>query len=360
MKFILCQPAIKRFEWELEVCITRLKKLGIQDIVLLFAQWDDGIPIYLQKKYQVDVHVYDDTPRDKSYIPSVKPYLWMNYLEEDRSRENGSYFYLDSDVLLREIPNVIPTENVWFASDCTGYIDVEYIDSKGSDLLDRMCDVIGIDASIIRKNNPAGGAQWVIKNPTYEYWRKVYEDSVRLYRFLSAVENEYVRKNGSGYVPIQKWTAEMWAQLWNVYHFGKTVKCDRELDFCWPTNDLNRYYETKIFHNAGVIDDHQSLFFKGKYVNRTPFKDDFNGIDSSKASIEYVKAIKDVINAEKRSDDMRYEVIYPFIDLQDDNKFYEKGEAFPKPVDKKVSKKRLKELLSNNNKFGAPVIKEVE
>lgn len=360
MKFILCQPAIKRFEWELEVCLTRLKKLGVQDIVLLFAKWDDEIPKYLQKKYQVSVHVYDDTLRNKSYIASVKPYLWMKYLEEDRSRENGSYFYIDSDVILREIPNVIPSENEWYASDCTGYIDVDYIESKGSDLLERMCEVISIDPYMIRENNPSGGAQWLIKNPSYEYWKKVYEDSVRLYKFLSSIESEYILKNSSGYVPIQKWTAEMWAQLWNVYHFGKKVKVDKELDFCWPTNDVNRYYETKIFHNAGVVDDHQNLFFKGKYVNKTPFEDDLSHVDSSKASIEYVKAIKDVIHNQRKEDtNMKYKVIYPFIDLQDNNKLYELGESFPKPANKKVTKKRIDELLSNKNKFGAPVIEEV-
>ncbi|BDP52986.1 hypothetical protein EfmJHP35_09100 [Enterococcus faecium] len=32
MKYILCQPAINRFKWELEVCLTNLKKLGIKDI----------------------------------------------------------------------------------------------------------------------------------------------------------------------------------------------------------------------------------------------------------------------------------------------------------------------------------------
>jgi len=356
MKFILCQPAIKRFEWELEVCLTRLKKLGIQDIVLLFAQWDNSVPKYLQEKYNVEVHVYDDTHRNKSYIPSVKPYLWMQYLSEDRSREKESYFYLDSDVLIREVPEVLPTENIWFASDCKSYIGIDYIDSKGSDLLERMCDVINIDASMIRKYNPTGGAQWVIKNPTFEYWKKVYEDSVKLFKFLSSVENEYVRKNGSDYTPIQKWTAEMWAQLWNVYHIGRTVQVENELDFCWPTDDVEKYYSTKIYHNAGVLDDNQKLFFKGKYTNSTPFNDDLSGIDQSKASIEYVKAIYDV----KEVKTMRYEVIHPFHDLQDKNKVYGIGDTFPKPASKRVSKKRIEELLSSDNKLGKPVIKEIE
>ncbi|WP_347833982.1 hypothetical protein [Gracilibacillus sp. JCM 18860] len=97
------------------------------------------------------MHVYQDNRTDKSYIPSVKPYLWMKYLEEDSSRENGSYFYLDSDVLLREIPKVRPTKKMWYASDCTGYIGNQYIDSKGERLLEDMCRAIGIDHLSLEK-----------------------------------------------------------------------------------------------------------------------------------------------------------------------------------------------------------------
>ncbi|GAA0491314.1 hypothetical protein GCM10008986_16770 [Salinibacillus aidingensis] len=353
MKYILCQPAIKRFEWELEVCITRLQNLGIRNIVLLFTRQDDRVPIYLEENYGVETHVYNDDRTDKSYIPSVKPYLWMKYLEEDASRENDTYFYLDSDVLMRDVPDVKPTETTWYASACESYLSVDYIDSKGQDLLERMCEVIGIDAALIREKNPIGGAQWIIKNPTYEYWKKVYEDSVKLYQFLNSVEGEYVRKNDTNYTPIQKWTAEMWAQLWNVYHFGKTVKTSTELDFSWPTDPIELYHQTKIFHNAGVINDHQNLFFKGKYVNNTPFRDSFEHIDKSKASIEYVKAIKEVRQMDK------YEVIAGFRDKETDKEYFV-GDKFPKPANKKVKKERIEELMSSNNNAGKPLIKEVK
>ncbi|SEQ23696.1 hypothetical protein SAMN05216232_1991 [Virgibacillus subterraneus] len=353
MKYILCQPAIKRFEWELEICITRLQKLGIKDIVLLFTQQDDKVPKYLQENYDVETHVYIDNRTDKIYIPSVKPYLWMKYLEEDQSRENDTYFYLDSDVLLREIPGVKPTENKWYASACESYLSVDYIDSKGSDLLERMCDAIGINDSLIREENPIGGAQWVIKNPSYDYWKKVYEDSVKLYKYLNSVEGEYVQKNDTNYTPIQKWTAEMWAQLWNVYHFGKTVKTSTELDFCWPTDPVDKYHEMKIYHNAGVVDDNQNLFFKGKYVSKTPFRDSFEHIDKSKASIEYVKAIKEVLQLAK------FEVIAGFRDKETDKEYFV-GDKFPKPANKKVKKERIDELMSSDNNAGTPLIKEQE
>lgn len=356
MKYILCQPAIKRFEWELEVCITRLKKLGINDIVLLFAQWDGGMPKYFEETYDVEVHVYNDAEREKTYIPSVKPFLWMKYLEEDRARENDVYFYFDSDVLFREMPELNPTENTWYTSDCKGYIGLEYIDSKGADLLERMCETIKVDPALIRANKPHGGAQWIIKNPTYEYWKKVYEDSVKLYKFLSDAEAEYISKNDPSYVPIQKWTAEMWAQLWNVYHFGKTVNVDSELDFCWPNDPIRRYKETKMLHNAGVTDDKKGLFFKGQYVNRSPLKDDFSFVDKDKASYEYVKAIEET-NKEV-SQVAKYIVIESFADLQDKSKPYTTGDGYPRPANKKISEKRIEELSTNKNKAGRPFIEK--
>lgn len=280
----MCQPAIPRFEWELEVALTRLKKLGIKDIVLLFSRNDSKIPTRLQEKYDVDVHVYTDNRRDRLYIPSIKPYLWSMYLKEDRSRENESYFYLDSDVIFREIPDVQPNSNIWYGSNCGHYLGVDYIDSTGKGIFEEMCKIVGVNPDFIRDQNPICGAQWVISNPTYEYWNKVYEDSVKLYRYL----------NSRTYSNIQKWTAEMWAQLYNIYYFGKTTEVSNELEFCWATDDVQRYYETKIYHNAGVTEKYDDLFFKGKYISKTPFNEDFGFVNRNKASIEYVAALKEV------------------------------------------------------------------
>lgn len=279
----MCQPAIYRFEWELEVTLTRMKKLGIEDIVLLFSRYDRGIPKYLSDKYGVEVHVYDDRD-NRSYIPSVKPYLWSKYLQEDKSRENGSYFYLDSDVIFREIPIVDPNKNVWYGSDCGHYLGVDYIDSTGKGIFEEMCKIVGVDYNKLRELNPGSGAQWVICNPTYEYWRKVHHDSDYLYRYL----------NSRTYSKIQKWTAEMWAQLYNVYFFGLTTETHKELDFTWSTDPVDKYYETKILHNAGVISEKDGLFFKAKYNRDSPFKADLSFVDPSRASMKYVEAIKEV------------------------------------------------------------------
>lgn len=84
----------------------------------------------------------------------------------------------------------------------------------------------------------------------------------------------------------------MWAQLWNVYHFGKDVETPNELDFCWPTDNVERYYQTKIYHNAGVMNDHQHLFYKGKYVNKVPFKDSFKHVDKIKLLSNMLKRLR--------------------------------------------------------------------
>ncbi len=147
-----------------------------------------------------------------------------------------------------------------------------------------MCKIVGVDPEHIRKLDPSAGAQWVISNPSFEYWTKVYDDSNKLYRYL----------NSRTYSSIQKWTAEMWAQLYNIYYFGKRSEVSKELDFSWATDNVERYYETKIYHNAGVTQDYNDLFFKGKYTHISPFKDDLSFVNPSKASINYLEALKEV------------------------------------------------------------------
>lgn len=229
--------------------------------------------------------MYDDRD-DRSYIPSVKPYLWTKYLQEDKSRENESYFYLDSDVIFRKIPDIQPNKDIWYGSDCNHYLGVDYIDSTGNGIFEEMCKIVGVDANKIRELNPGVGAQWVISNPTYEYWNKVYHDSNYLYRYLSSMTHS----------KIQKWTAEMWAQLYNIYLFGKDTEVHEELDFSWSTDPVHRYYETNMLHNAGVTSDKKDLFFKGKYDLNSPFKEDLSFVNPNKASIKYVEAIKQVVD----------------------------------------------------------------
>lgn len=291
MKLILCQPAVQRFKWELEVCLTNLKQVGfdLSSVILLFTKHDMKIPAYLAHKYGVTVHVYEDTRDDKNYIPSVKPWLWWQFLVENPQRERDTYFYFDSDVIFRQKPDfrrLKAAPDRWLCSDTNGYLNLDYLRHchNGDELLARMAKIVGVTVpSLETINQNSGGAQWLINQPKAIYWHKVYRDCNRLYRYLQQSKSN-----------VQVWTAEMWAQLWNLLYFNIGPQISPELEFCWATDPLKRWHETKILHNAGVTAQHKDLFFKGNYLHSAPFEADLTFVNPKKCSSKYVAAIHQV------------------------------------------------------------------
>lgn len=281
MKFIFAQPAKKRFEWELKTAIKSLTDLGVKknDIVLLFAKEDDSV---CETFFEYDTHAYIDERFDKTYIPSIKPYLFWKYLEEDKTRENETYVYLDSDTVVLDLSafKVQVTKSRWYCSDTTGYIGYDYIRSVSNptETFEAMTDAIKVPIEWIKSiQKDSGGAQWVIKSPKASYWHDVYVNSIVLYQAISPLDTS-----------LQKWTAEMWAQLWTMYHYGITPKVSKKLDFAWSTDD--ELGNKKIIHNAGVTDD-MDLFFKGIYLDTPPL-----GVlnqESGKISDRYVQIVKE-------------------------------------------------------------------
>lgn len=294
MRYMLCQPAQLRFQWELETVLTNILSLdGKADIVCLFGRVDDedsnGVVEYLSNRYPtVEMHLYNDARSEKMYHPTIRPYLWHLYLSEDPIREQDIYFQIDSDIIFRELPDFtkIPyDEKTWYGSDCAGYIDYQYLKTRklGDEIVDNFASILGVDRKVI-ENTEGVGAQWILVKPTAEYWKKVLEDSDRLYQYLQPLKSN-----------IQKWTAEMWAQLYNASYFGIEQKIHAELDFCRPTDDVKMWDMVKILHNAGVLGSaDEYLFYKGKYDRKTPFNDDLSYVRRDKAGIKYVDALKEV------------------------------------------------------------------
>ena len=288
MKYIMAQPAVLRFEWEIQVCIHNLLKNGIdkEDIIILFSKHDDSVVENITKT-GVNVHVYEDERFDFEYIPSLKPYLMYRYLEEDNLRENETYFYMDSDVIFREIPDYSKIETSyshWCGSDCNGYLNYDYIIQceKGKEILEGMANIIGISVDdIYNMNNSSIGAQYVITEPMAEYFKKVYEDSIKLWKYIKDVDTNF-----------QKWAVEMNATIWNMPLFNITPHVSKELSFCWATDTIDKWYDNKIFHNAGV-DGQEYLFFKGRYTNTTPFNKNHDYINKDYASYKYLENIKE-------------------------------------------------------------------
>src|SRR5699024_3938470 len=129
LKYVMSQPAVLRFEWEIEVAIYALFKIGIakEDIVILFSKHSDEVVKNIER-LGVSVHVYDDNRFDKSSIPSNKLYLIYRYLEEATLREKETYFFMDSYVIVKEEIKINnPSEGVWYGSDCGGYLNYDHI-----------------------------------------------------------------------------------------------------------------------------------------------------------------------------------------------------------------------------------------
>lgn len=288
MKIILAQPSIKRFQWELEVLLTNMRQFGDFDVVLLFTRHDDTVPQYLAAKYGARCFLYEDNRVDKSYIPSVRPYLLWQYLAAHPEAEQEQYFYIDADIIFREWPDfatLSSSPKVVPGSDCHSYIGYDYLISRkqGQDIVNNMASICGITPEQMQGVQGIG-AQVILNQPKAAFWKRVYENSNEIFEYFRWVDSD-----------VQKWTAEMWAQQWGWVREGIKPTIEHELDFCRPTDDVIVYDTVKILHNAGVMGSDE-LFYKGQYTERMPFDDDLSYVNPKKASIKYVEAIEKVVH----------------------------------------------------------------
>lgn len=261
---------------------------------MLFTEHDFTVPAHFRNAAGCGVFSYTDRRDDLSYIPSVRPWLLWQYFEEDPSRCDETYFYIDSDVIFREwidFTTLPISENTVVGSDCSGYMSYDYIASRknAGQILDAMTEVCGITREQMR-GVPGIGAHLILQNFSPEFWKRCYFDSNRLHHAFEAIDTD-----------LQKWTAEMWAQLWGWVREGKTLIADSQLEFCLPTDDISRWDEVKIFHNSGVlVDKSYEYFFKGQYVNYSPIGKDFSHIRRDKCTIRYTEAIEEVLQLNQR------------------------------------------------------------
>src|SRR5690606_7198233 len=97
----------------------------------------------------------------------------------------------------------------------------------------------------------------------------IWQTSQRMYDFLDPLGSD-----------VQKWTAEMWGELYTLVAMGWEVKISPELAFCRPTDPIEEWDKVKILHNAGVTPIQSTqLFFKGKYLETQPFGEDFSWVN---------------------------------------------------------------------------------
>lgn len=290
MKLILAQPANLRFQWELDVLLTNIRQFTDMEVVLLFTEKDFTVPIHFREKWGCSVFVYSDRRDDMMYIPSVRPWLLWQHFKAHPEAEQETYLYIDSDVIFREWPDFttldLSTEVVRGAN-CGSYINYDYIaqcTGGGEAIAAGMAAICGITVDQM-KGVPGIGAHLILTNPTAGFWERSYYDSNRIYHYLEPMNSN-----------IQKWTAEMWAQLWGWVRDGKQIVNLPDLDFSMATDPIEKWDEFKMMHNAGATATRShELFYKGQYTTYTPFGKNFDWVSSKYVSKKYVEALQKVV-----------------------------------------------------------------
>lgn len=311
MIFLEASPDVPYFFWQLEIQLYNFKRLGIDpanihQVFLSQYPMSEQFKQYKAAHSDVNIHWYSDTRKNKLYIPSQRPNAFKQLFKDFPELEKETIFYHDSDIIFRCLPDFdkMNDPDTWYLSDTNSYLNADYIKSKGNGLLEAMCDIVGIKKEDVEAiNKDSGGAQYLINGVNAAFWEKLEMDCEALYKYtVDSVPywaekfNKETGRPVSQYHCVQQWTADMWGVIWGGLLLGKKMKVVDDLAFSWGTDSIESYLAKNIYHNAGVTGgDVGRLFYKGDYINKSPFGVDFNYVDPKSASSMYVWEMQECV-----------------------------------------------------------------
>jgi hypothetical protein len=309
LRYVCVQPRLLYYAWQVEVMINNFIKHGINpnNIDILVAWNPNDLTTSVQANIDawdklaahynsVRFFFYQDTREQPiHYISSIRPNILKQHFKAHPQLESEAIFYHDCDIVFTRKPNfnAFLNNNIWYLSNTNSYINYDYIISKGQDVYDKMCEITKM-SSIIPKlmNSNSGGAQYIMKNINWEYWEKVEQDSEKLFKEITELNNQK-KLNDPSHHELQIWCADMWAVLWNGWLRGNETKVVSEMDFSWATDLSNRWDETNIYHNAGATCSCDGLFYKSLYMNNLPYNIEIEKFSKEKNCYNYVLEIKE-------------------------------------------------------------------
>lgn len=287
--FVSAQQDNMYMMWQLFVQMHNFRRLGIEsDAVSLVATYgseSEQLRI-LRSKSTATVISMPDTRADRSYTPSIYYHLVKKYV--DKYKPTEAIFFHDNDIVFRQLPlfHQMVCDDVNYMSDTTNYLGASLYDAED---IEMMCAAIGIDPEMVIERQFAGGAQFIIKNSTAEFWDTVEHKSVALNKSMQS--KSFVGRQRKKKRP-DPWMAGMWALQWEMWQRGMATMVHPELNFTWPTYSAKTWNAVKILHNAGVMPNQSNVMFhKGSYVDRSPFYDDLSHVSSDFASWYYAQEV---------------------------------------------------------------------
>ena len=301
LRFISAQPAIAYYTWQVEVMLNNFLEMGVNLNNVDIVCWKENgiIPeawSKLANNYAARFFFYDDTRVTKDYISSIRPNILKQHWKAHPYLKDETIFYHDCDIIFTKpikewITDDMINDDNWYGSDTRWYIGHDYILSKGEDVLNLMCDIVGIHKGVVKAyEKNAIGAQYIMKDLTYYYWDKVERESEILFKDVTELNNQKKSLDPTHH-EIQIWCADMWAVLWNGWKMRKQTICHPNLEFSWATSNEEDYQKCNIMHNAGVTANDNGRFYKAQYMETLPYNSQLN-IKEDTASWHYWNEIQ--------------------------------------------------------------------
>lgn len=267
MNYICVQPDKPLFIWQLKVLLNSLYKLGInkENIFLptLLEGREEPSPEFRKLEKFANVYYYHEREEFKAngryYLPSSKPYLYAKFFEQHNYLLKGDFFYIESDMLLHEIPTLQSKEGTYYWSNASKWLEV----NKYETILGHRFDL----------TETSFGFHCIGKGIPSDIWYQIEKDSNELYKWL--IQNLTTEEN--------IWICEMRAWMWNMKkHFINIVS--EELNF----NDGRGIKKPFKLHHQ--LDNR--VFKKRDYIDSDPWNITMN-IDPAFSLSDYIKAIKE-------------------------------------------------------------------
>jgi hypothetical protein len=326
LKFIFAIDDKIRFHWESRVYLHSLQKYGYTNVdVLIFSSSTipSGEWAKMKQEYPfANFFFYPDLDGITrltnlfNYVPLFRPYILKKHWEKFPELKDKAVFYTDSDIVFTKYLDFTPflEDDVCYLSDTKSYINSDYFKSKSDlnpdggpkyvhpqkfeqfkkrDILEETAKICGISKGVCEDNkNNSGGAQYLLKNITAEFWEEMMSSCMTIKLHLSEVNQQFMQgktpneRENNGF---QSFCADMWALLYTLWAKGHTTITPKELDFAWSTDEIASHPEY-ILHNAGVTSDAKirtrikdenknnieveaPIFYKGAYIAKHPMSD---------------------------------------------------------------------------------------
>lgn len=313
MIYLSCQPIDSYFLWQVEVQIINFRKFkisGRMHIVVWYPQrraaelesWRA-----LQDKYpETRFFFYPDEGVNLAlYISQLRPHTLKKHFAAIPALKKEVIFYHDSDIIFNYLPDFeqLMEDNINWQSDCSSYLDYNYLKRKEvegnipeHEAIQILADIGKIPLEIIQSYSAkTGGAQCILKGVDSKFWEDVERQCLEIRRAFwfnspQSINQKYFSDENKGF---QSWCADMWALNMALWNRGKITNVTPLLDFSWATSSYEEYLKKPIYHNAGVTKQTPELFYKGDWIHKSPIGKEITTKLNS-ASEQYVKAIREV------------------------------------------------------------------